>query len=83
MGIYPSFSPADQSKTILHRRSFFHLRLDHADMDAKKIRMILKFDTGADGFMKMIYVLAGSAVAILIIGTLFLMMVMKGLRQIS
>ncbi len=52
-------------------------------MHAKKIRMILKFDTGADGFMKMIYVLAGSAVAILIIGTLFLMMVMKGLRQIS
>ena len=41
--------------------------------ESKKIRMILKFDTGADGFMKMIYVLAVSAVVVLGIGIYFLM----------
>ncbi len=35
-------------------------------------RMILKFDTGADGFMKMIYVLAISAIIVLIVGAYFL-----------
>jgi cytochrome b subunit of formate dehydrogenase len=36
-------------------------------------RMILKFDTGADGFMKMIYVLAISAIIVLVIGGYFLL----------
>lgn len=35
-------------------------------------RMILKFDTGADGFLKMIYVLAGTAVIVLVVGIYFL-----------
>lgn len=34
--------------------------------------MILKFDTGADGFKKMIYVLAVTAVLTLIFGMYFL-----------
>jgi len=38
----------------------------------KNLRMILKFDTGADGFKQMIYVLAGLALMVLIMGTYFL-----------
>ena len=45
--------------------------------------MILKFDVGADGFMKMIYVLAASAIAVLIVGVLFLTMVVKDLKDMS
>ena len=36
------------------------------------MRTILKFDTGADGFLKMIYVLAVMAVVVLITGIIFL-----------
>ena len=36
------------------------------------MRTILKFDTGADGFLKMIYVLAFFAVIVLIAGGYFL-----------
>lgn len=36
------------------------------------MRTILKFDTGADGFKKMIWVLAWSAVLLLVIGGYFL-----------
>ena len=36
------------------------------------MRTILKFDTGADGFLKMIYVLAVIAVVVLITGIIFL-----------
>lgn len=39
------------------------------------IRMILKFDTGADGFLKMIHVLAISAVVVLLWGIYFLLFV--------
>lgn len=38
----------------------------------QKLRMILKFDTGADGFMKMIYVLAVMSVVTLVCGWSFL-----------
>lgn len=41
------------------------------------MKTILKFDTGADGFMKMIYVLAVTAVVVLILGVIFLMDLMK------
>ena len=34
--------------------------------------MILKFDTGADGFKKMIYVLAAAAIFVLLLGIYFL-----------
>ena len=37
------------------------------------MRMILKFDTGADGFKKMIYVLSFTAAGVLILGIYFLM----------
>lgn len=47
------------------------------------LRMILKFDTGADGFMKMIAVLAVSAVLVLVIGIYFLNIFMKDIKQIS
>ena len=40
------------------------------------MRTILKFDTGADGFLKMIYVLAVTAVGVLVIGIYFLVKVL-------
>lgn len=42
--------------------------------------MILKFDTGADGFMKMIYVLALMAVIILVVGAYFLLYYYQGFK---
>ncbi len=36
------------------------------------MRTILKFDTGADGFLEMIYVLAVMAIVTLIAGMIFL-----------
>ena len=47
------------------------------------LRTILKFDTGADGFLKMIAVLGVGAAIVLGVGIYFLNMVMKELRQIS
>lgn len=41
------------------------------------MKTILKFDTGADGFMKMIYVLAVTAVVVFVLGVFFLMDLMK------
>ncbi len=41
----------------------------------QKLRMILKFDTGADGFMRMIYTLAVTAGLTLILGIYFLIFV--------
>ncbi len=37
-----------------------------------KTKQIIKFDTGADGFQAMIYVLAFSAGIVLILGTIFI-----------
>ena len=51
--------------------------------ELKNLRMILKFDTGADGFLKMIAVLAIGAVIVLITGLYFLNLVMKDLGTIS
>lgn len=51
-----------------------------SNLSSKKIRMILKFDTGADGFLKMIYVLAGFAVLTLFIGLYFLLFYFKGVQ---
>ena len=45
--------------------------------DTKKIRMILKFDTGADGFKKMIYVLAVTAAVVLLWGLYFIFVIYK------
>ncbi len=36
-----------------------------------KLRTILKFDTGADGFLKMIYVLAFLMILTLVVGIYF------------
>lgn len=36
------------------------------------MRTVLKFDTGADGFKKMIYVLAFTAVVVLVAGIVFI-----------
>lgn len=47
------------------------------------MKSILKFDTGADGFKKMMVVLAVLACAVLIIGTLFLLMLNQELKGIS
>lgn len=47
----------------------------------EKIRMILKFDTGADGFLKMIYVLLGTAFFVLIVGVFFLVGVFPRMFQ--
>ena len=42
------------------------------------MRTILKFDTGADGFKKMIYVLAVTAVLVLLLGAYFLLTTFNG-----
>ena len=39
--------------------------------EIKTMRMILKFDTGADGFLAMIYVLVATAGIVLILGIYF------------
>ena len=38
----------------------------------KKEKQIMKFDTGADGFKMMIYVLAVCAILVLILGWIFI-----------
>ena len=50
------------------------------DLNSQKIRMILKFDTGADGFLKMIYVLAGLAFFTLMVGLYFLLFYYQGVQ---
>lgn len=47
------------------------------------IRTILKFDTGADGFLKMIFVLAISAVIVLSVGIYFITLVIKDLKGLA
>jgi len=47
------------------------------DKEQENIRMILKFDTGADVFKKMIIVLAVGAVIVLFSGVYFLLFVYK------
>ena len=44
------------------------------------MKTVLKFDTGADGFKKMIYVLFVSAIVLLIVGIYFLSLVSKDLQ---
>jgi len=46
--------------------------MDDSENNTKKIKTILKFDSGADGFQGMIYVLAVSATIVLILGIYFL-----------
>ena len=52
-------------------------------MDEKNLRTILKFDVGADGFLKMITVLAVGAIIVLLVGFFFLITVTKDLKAIS
>lgn len=47
------------------------------------MRTILKFDTGADGFKKMMIVLGITAVIVLIVGIYFINMVRHELQGIS
>lgn len=51
------------------------------NLDSQEIRMILKFDTGADGFLKMIYVLAISAIVVLMCGTYFLLFYYRSINS--
>ncbi len=46
------------------------------------MRTILKFDTGADGFKKMMVVLGVAAVLVLVIGIYFLNVVTNDMRQL-
>jgi hypothetical protein len=50
---------------------------------AADMKTILKFDTGADGFKKMMVVLAVVAVFLLAVGAYFLNVVGKELKSIS
>ena len=45
--------------------------------EEKPLRMILKFDTGADGFRAMMFVLAWAALGVLLAGIYFLLFVFK------
>jgi len=47
------------------------------------MKTILKFDTGADGFKKMIVVLAVTAIALVALGAYFIIVVHKELQTIS
>ena len=49
----------------------------------KDLKTVLKFDVGADGFQKMIYVLAIGAVVVLIAGIYFINLFMHEVKQIS
>lgn len=51
--------------------------------DDKNLKTILKFDVGADGFQKMIYVLAACAVLVLITGIYFINLFLHEMRQMS
>ena len=51
--------------------------------NSNKIRMILKFDTGADGFKKMMIVLAVTAVIVLLFGFYFINLIHQELQKIS
>lgn len=57
------------------------MNTDPSDNSKSGLRMILKFDTGADGFMKMIYVLAFSSVALTGIGIYFLLFYFRGVQH--
>jgi len=57
--------------------------MGHPGDGVEKMRMILKFDTGADGFKKMVIVLGVAAVVVLAIGIYFLNMVMNETRSMS
>ena len=45
------------------------------------MKTVLKFDTGADGFKKMMIVLGVAAVIVLIVGIYFLNMVTNDMRR--
>ena len=47
------------------------------------MRTILKFDTGADGFKKMMIVLGVTAVIVLVVGIYFLNTVIHEMKQLS
>ncbi len=51
-------------------------------MDDSNLKTILKFDTGADGFLRMIGVLTVGAVIVLITGSIFLFNLIKDLKVI-
>jgi hypothetical protein len=45
------------------------------------LKTILKFDVGADGFQKMIYVLAAAALIVLLAGIYFINLFLRDIRQ--
>ena len=47
------------------------------------MRTILKFDTGADGFKRMMIVLGVTAIIVLIIGMYFLNLIHQDLQRVS
>ena len=57
--------------------------MGHPGDDVKKMKTILKFDTGADGFKKMMIVLGVAAVVVLGVGIYFLNMVINEMRRMS
>ncbi len=48
-----------------------------------ELKTVIKFDTGADGFLKMIYVLAIGAIIVLIVGVYFLFMLNQEIKVLS
>ena len=47
--------------------------MDTSEDNSKKLKTVMKFDSGADGFQGMIYVLAITAVTVLVLGIYFLL----------
>jgi len=46
--------------------------MDTSKNNAQKLKTVMKFDSGADGFQGMIYILSVAAVTVLILGAYFL-----------
>ena len=79
-GICPVFSGHDALSGPFYVPGLFWHRLGHTKV-LREMRTILKFDTGADGFKKMMVVLGVTAVVILAVGIYFITMVMNEMRQ--
>jgi hypothetical protein len=89
LGIFQNLSSTHAPQYHTSFRHLLYYRLGHPDLHAQRqmntkeprLKTILKFDTGADGFQKMIYVLAAGSVIVLIVGLYFLKVVTTEMRN--
>ena len=51
---------------------YVYVRMDTSENHTKKLKTVMKFYCGADGFQGMIYILSAASVIVLILGIYFL-----------